>query len=105
MDVCERVNSSERNLFVEQIATVVALGCSRKVDAMWHVPQRHCQSDIGSSSVLCRLLVEMPSSCAVFGLTKRKSGVNRHLRFYPIPKNSEMYSVSVNLIKYNNNKH
>ena len=40
MDVCERVNSSERRLFVEQIATVVALGCGRKVDAMWHVPQR-----------------------------------------------------------------
>ena len=27
------------------------------------------------------LLVEMNSSCAVFGLTNRKSGVNRHLRF------------------------
>ena len=39
MDVCERVNSSERRLFVEQIATVVALGCGRKADAMWHVPQ------------------------------------------------------------------
>ena len=38
MDVCERVNSSERRLFVEQIATVVALGCGRKVYAMWHVP-------------------------------------------------------------------
>ena len=38
MDVCERVNSSNRRLFVEQIATVVALGCGRKVDAMWHVP-------------------------------------------------------------------
>ena len=39
MDVCERVNSSERRLFLEQIATVVGLGCGRKVDAMWHVPQ------------------------------------------------------------------
>ena len=39
MDVCEKVNSSERRLFVEQIATVVALGCGRKADAMWHVPQ------------------------------------------------------------------
>ena len=38
MDVCERVNSSERRLFIEQITTVVALGCGRKVDAMWHVP-------------------------------------------------------------------
>ena len=40
MDVCERVNTSERRLFVEQIATVVALRCGRKVDAMWHVPHR-----------------------------------------------------------------
>ena len=40
--MCERVNSSERRLFVEQIATVVALGCGRKVDAMWHVPHCYC---------------------------------------------------------------
>ena len=30
MDVCERVNSGERRLSVEQIATVVALGCGRQ---------------------------------------------------------------------------
>ena len=46
MDVCERVNSSERRLFIEQIATVVALGCGRKVDAMWHVKQSFLQGSV-----------------------------------------------------------
>ena len=32
----------------------------------------------------------MPSSCAVFGGNNRKSGVNRHLRFFPFPENLEM---------------
>ena len=35
------------------------------------------------------LLAEMPSFRAVFGLNNRKSGVNRHLRFCPFPKNWE----------------
>ena len=34
MNVCERVNSRDRRLFVEQIVTVVALGCGRKVDVV-----------------------------------------------------------------------
>ena len=37
----------------------------------------------------------MPSSCAVFGCKNRKSGVTRHLRFFPFPKNSEMSRVWV----------
>ena len=39
--------------------------------------------------------VEMPSSCAVFGCNNRKSGVTRHLRFFPFPKNLEMCRVWV----------
>ena len=39
------MNSSERTLFVEQIATVVALGCGKKVDAMWHVPHTNTAYD------------------------------------------------------------
>ena len=35
------------------------------------------------------LLLEMPSSRAVFDSNTRKSGVNRHLRFRQFPKNSE----------------
>ena len=37
-------------------------------------------------------------SRAIFGLNDRKSGVNRHLRFYPFPKNSEMCRVWVHII-------
>ena len=32
----------------------------------------------------------MPSSCSVFELNNLKSRLNRHLRFFPFPKNSEM---------------
>ena len=39
------------------------------------------------------LLAEMPSSRAVFDLNNHKSGVNRHLRFCPFPKNSEVCRV------------
>ena len=35
---------------------------------------------------------------AVFGINNRKSGVNRPLRFYPFPKNSEMCRVQVRVI-------
>ena len=35
----------------------------------------------------------MPSYCVAFGLNNRKSGMNKHLRFFPFPKNSEMCRV------------
>ena len=37
----------------------------------------------------------MPYSCAVFGCSNRKSGVTRHLQFFPFPKNGEMCRVWV----------
>ena len=44
----------------------------------------------------------MPSSRAVFGLNNRKSGVNRHLRFYPFPKTRKCamcYSVTTTILQ------
>ena len=49
-------------------------------------------------ALLCMLLAEMPSYRAVFGLNNRISLVNRHLRFCPLQKNSEMCRVLVRII-------
>ena len=67
---------------------------TKKKSVRW----RHCQSDIGGPSVCVWLLAEIPSSCAVFSLNDRKSGVNRHLLFYPFQKKSEMCCVYVRII-------
>ena len=56
-------------------------------------------NDVTNSQILvlfqCRFwqILEMPSSCAVFDLNNRKSGVTGHLQFFPFPKNSEMCRV------------
>ena len=37
----ERVKPSRRRLLAEQTVAVVVLGCGKKDDAMWHMPQIH----------------------------------------------------------------
>ena len=58
--------------------------------------KEHACDDVTASQIMAVLLccvwllAEMPSPRAVFDLNNRKSGVNRHLRFCPFPKNSGM---------------
>ena len=61
-------------------------------DRRWAISQSN------TPPVRNRLLVEIISSRAVFGLHNRKSGVNGHLGFCPFQKNSEMCHVWVRII-------